>query len=248
MKVKDLAVFLMTTVVLTNSVAMAAQVPVSQLKSPAVAESVIQSNQSVRNNAGMTDAQYQKHIQGYVKDSQDQIEGSIFELKTAKGFMRTSVTQNLIEAIALKGIYEAELQKFETTGVASRKEDFNYHVNLAVHRAHGKLDYAKLEPGIARMIELQDANRPLNERGLYPGKVEFDQYLEHLGCRSDQNELGQHDRIAETCGPSPLDYSKTTITTADLVNQEKVGDLFRNVIDGIRAPDARMQQEQGLGL
>ncbi len=230
---------------MTNSVAMAANVPVSQIKSPVAAEFVIQSKATVKNNEGMTDAQYQKHIEGYIKDSQDQIEGSIFELKSAKGFMRTSVTQNLVEAIVLKDIYQAELQKFQETGVASPKEDFNYQVNLAVHKAHGLLDYGKLEPGIARMIELQDANRPVNEQGIYPGKVEFDQYLEHLGCRSEQNELGRHDSIAEVCGASPLQYNQSTITTADLVSQEKVGELFRNVVDGLRAQESRVQHDQG---
>lgn len=248
MKIKDLAVYLVAAVVMTNSVAMAANVPVSEIKPPSAAEFVIQSKASIKNNEGMTNAEYKKHIEGYVKDSQDQIEGSIFELKSAKGFMRTSVTQNLIEAIVLKDIYQSELQKFVETGVASSKEDFNYQVNLAVHKAHGLLDYAKLEPGIARMIELQDANRPVNERGTYPGKIEFDQYLEYLGCRSEQNDLGRHDSIAEVCGSSPLQYNKSTITTADLVSQEKVGELFRNVVDGIRAQDSRVQHDQGYQL
>lgn len=248
MKIRDVAVFVLSAVVLTNSVAMATTVPTQQVQSPVAAEFVIKAEEAVKNNHGMTDAQYKQELKDVIKEMDNQAQGSLFELKSAKGHERTSVTKHLVEALAIQELYQNELIRFEATGFAADKVQFKNLETTLFHNANQTRNFSQLEPGIQRMIELQDAVRPEAERDFNPNTLEHQQYISFLGCRAELNSLGKQDQVKDTCGPSPLSYESMRISTTDLVKQEKVGELFRNVMDSLKTPEVQARVDQGYSL
>lgn len=236
MKIKDIAIYVLCASVMTSSFAMASDISTAKIQDPVSSEFLVQA----KNDQGMTASQYKEDLKLNIQDMKQDVEGYVFEMKSASGNLRLKTAQDLVHSLAVQNLFEKELVNFEKTGEAITKSDFSKQLGKITQDAYGTKNMDNIEPLVQSMIKDQDANRPDSESGIHPNNVRFQKYLKSLGKEDSLDVLPSSSTGVK--GISGIDaHDKLSISGQDLVNPNEVGSLFRNAIEMIKAQDGPLR-------